>query len=420
MLSRIQFGLTAMFHYLFPPLTIGMGVVLVFLEGRYLRTGDKRYHDAARFWTSIFALNFAIGVASGIVMEFQFGTNWANYSRFVGDVFGSASWLPRGFSHFFWKADSLPCWSSAGTKSARACTFSRPAWSRWGRSSAVSGSWLPTVGSKRRRDFTSCRCSTTASRGLLPGSRSCAAEITNFWQLVFNPSSVERLTHVLIGCFIMGGFFVMSISAWYVLKGKHLDFAKRSFRGGLLFATVFSIAALISGDLQAHNVYRTQPAKLATFEGHYQTGPGDLTILGIPHPDQQRVGMSVAIPGGLSILLFGDPSKPMIGTDQFAPSDRPPAVIPFFTWRIMVGLGCFFILITLLACLLLWRGSLFEQRWLMWVFVVSVLGAVAANQTGWISAEVGRQPWSVYPPTPWIGVPGESALPPRCQRPRNL
>jgi cytochrome d ubiquinol oxidase subunit I len=230
------------------------------------------------------------------------------------------------------------------------------------------------------------------------GETMLRAEITDFWAMVFNPSTVHRLTHVLIGCFIMGAFFIMSISAWYILRNQHLEFAKRSFNGALLFGTVFSLAALVSGHLQANNVYETQPAKLAAFEGQYKTGPGDLSLVGIPNTEKQRLDYNLAIPGGLSFLIHEDFNEPVVGLDKFAKQDRPPVLIPFATYHLMVGLGTFFIVLTLVASFFRWRGTLFQKRWLMWVFVFAVLGAVAANQAGWVAAETGRQPWIVHPP----------------------
>jgi cytochrome d ubiquinol oxidase subunit I len=226
------------------------------------------------------------------------------------------------------------------------------------------------------------------------------AEIVDFWAMVLNPSSLQRLVHVWIGCFIMGGFFVMSISAWYLLRGRHREFAERSFNGALVLATLASLAALVSGHLQARNVYAHQPAKLAAFEGHFETGRGDLTLIGIPDEEAGAIRYGVGIPGGLSFLLFDDFHTPVVGLDRFRPEDRPPLLIPFVTWRLMVGLGTFFIAVTLVACFFRWRGTLFRQRWLLWVFVFAVLGAVAANQAGWAAAEVGRQPWIVHPPVP--------------------
>jgi cytochrome d ubiquinol oxidase subunit I len=198
----------------------------------------------------------------------------------------------------------------------------------------------------------------------------------------------------------MGAFFVLSISAWYILRKKHVDFARRSFGGALLLATLSSLAIAISGHGQAQNVYRYQPAKLATFEGHFDSqGPADLTLFGIPDAEGETVHMKVAIPGALSLLVHDDLtfSQPVLGLDRIRPKDRPPLWVPFLSWRLMVGVGTFFIGLTLYSWILWWRGVLFERRWLMWIYVGSVGLAVLANQVGWVAAEVGRQPWIVHP-----------------------
>jgi cytochrome d ubiquinol oxidase subunit I len=396
-LSRLQFALTTMFHYIFPPLTIGISVVIVFLLARHLQTKDPIYETAAKFWTRIFALNFAIGVASGIVLEFEFGTNWAVYSRFVGDVFGSAL-AAEGIFAFFLESGFLALlvfgWNRVGRKMhffsglmvALGSIFS----SVW---IVVANSWQQTPAGHHIVQMT---------RGGKPwfvnGVPVMRAEIVDFWGLVFNPSSINRLTHVLIGAFLMGSFFVMSVSAWYLLKGRHARFARRSFRGALLLATVSALAALFTGHLQAEKIAATQPSKLAAFEGHFETGPADLTLLGWPDPDAQTVHGKVAIPGMLSLLVHGDPKAEVIGLDRFRPEDRPPVLIPFQSYHLMVGLGVYFIGLTLLACFLLWRGRLFQTRWILWVFVFSVLAPLAANELGWIAAETGRQPWIVQAP----------------------
>jgi cytochrome d ubiquinol oxidase subunit I len=414
LLSRIQFALTIMFHYLFPPLTIGMGLVLVYLDGMYWRTRQPIYERAAKFWTKMFALNFAIGVASGIVMEFQFGTNWANYSRFVGDVFGSALaaegifafFLESGFLAvlvFGWDKVSVGFHFFATCMVALGSIFS----SIW---IVVANSWQQTpAGShivpilQRTLGEDGLPVFDAAGKAIMEpwifdGQPMMRAEIIDFWAVVFNPSTAHRLSHVLLGCFIMGSFFIMSISAWYLLRRKHEEFARHSFRGSLIFATVASIAIAISGHFQAQNVYEHQPAKLAAFEGHFHTGPADLTLLGIPNAAEQRVDYALAVPGGLSFLVHDDLtfSEEVIGLDRFAPDDQPPIWIPFITWRVMVGIGVLFIAMTLLACFLLWRGTLWDQRWLLWLFVIAVIPAVFGNQAGWIAAEVGRQPWIVY------------------------
>ena len=388
-LSRVQFALTIMFHYLFPPLTIGMGVVLVYLEGMYLRTREPIYETAAKFWTSLFAVSFAMGVATGIVMEFQFGTNWAPYSRFVGDVFGSALaaegifafFLESGFLAilvFGWDKVSPRFHFVATTLVALGSMFSA-VWI------IVANSWQQTPAGHRI---------VSSVRNGIPVTR---AETEDFWGVVFNPSTIERLTHTMIGAFVLGSFFIMSISAWYLLKRKHEDFARRSFSGALIFATIASLAALLTGHSNAQMVAKYQPAKLAAMEGHFNTGRGDLTIVGIPDSEERRMKMHISIPGMLSFLAHDDTSAIVIGLDKIPREYWPPVAITFWSFHIMVGLGMYFIGLTLLACFLRWRGTLFEKRWLLWVFVISVLGPFIANEVGWTAAEVGRQPWIVHP-----------------------
>ena len=222
------------------------------------------------------------------------------------------------------------------------------------------------------------------------------AEIYDFWAMVFNPSSMARLFHVWVGAFILGSFFVLSISAWYLLKNKHVDFAKKTFKIGLVLATLSSLAALGTGHYQADIVAKHQPAKLAALEGHYETGPATLYLFGIPDNEAKEVRYGIGIPGGLSFLVHWQFDAEVQGLDAVPESDWPNVGLVFQTYHLMVGLGIYFILLTLFTSFLWWRGKLFAHRWLLWVFVFSVLGAYAANQLGWISAEVGRQPWVVY------------------------
>jgi cytochrome d ubiquinol oxidase subunit I len=219
----------------------------------------------------------------------------------------------------------------------------------------------------------------------------------DFWSVIGNPSAPNRLIHTLIGAYIAGACFVMSISAYYLLKGRHVEFARRSFSGALLFATVFSLAQLISGDSNARMVARQQPAKLAALEGKFQTGPGALSIVGWPDPEMKSTRFEVAIPGLLSLLVTGDRNAPVTGLDRVPAEYWPPVLGAFLSYHAMVGIGVFLIALTLLASFLRWRGTLFQKRWLMWIFVFSVLPAVAANELGWVAAEVGRQPWVVHP-----------------------
>jgi cytochrome bd ubiquinol oxidase subunit I len=388
-LSRIQFALTIIFHYLFPPLAIGVGVFLVFLEARYLKTKDPQFEVAAKFWTKIFALNFALGVASGIVMEFQFGTNWAAYSRYVGDVFGSAL-AAEGIFAFFLESGFLAILVFAWDRvSARMHFFATLMVALGSIFSAiwivVAISWQQTPAGFVIRDFAT------------PAGIVKRAEITDFWSVVFNPSAMDRLVHVIIGALILGSFFVLSISAYYLLKNRHIDFARKSFTTALVAAAVASIAMLGSGDSQGRVVARHQPAKLAAMEGIYQTTPGGtpIHVFGIPDGKSRTVRFSLEIPGLLSFLVHRDFKTPVPGLDKFEP-DTPPVAIPFFSFHVMVGLGVYFIVLTLYALWCRFRGNLFQKKWLLRVFVFSVIGPFIANELGWIAAEVGRQPWIVY------------------------
>jgi cytochrome bd ubiquinol oxidase subunit I len=388
-LSRIQFALTISFHYLFPPLAIGMGVFLVFLEAQYLKTKDPQFEAAAKFWTKIFALNFALGVASGIVMEFQFGTNWATYSRYVGDVFGSAL-AAEGIFAFFLESGFLAVLVFGWDKvSARMHFFSALMVSLGSMFSAiwiiVAISWQQTPAGFVIREV------------VTPGGTIKRAELTDFLSVVFNPSAMDRLVHVLIGALICGSFFILSISAFYLLKNRHVDFARKSFTTALVVAAVASIAMLASGDSQGRMVGRYQPAKLAAIEGLFQTteAGAPLQIFGIPDSSAKVMRHNIEIPGMLSFLVHRDFSKPVPGLDQFEP-DIPPVAPAFFSFHVMVALGSYFIVLTLVALWCRMRGTLFQKRWLLRIFVFSVIGPFIANELGWVVAEVGRQPWIVY------------------------
>jgi cytochrome d ubiquinol oxidase subunit I len=388
-LSRIQFAVTIMFHYLFPPLAIGVGAFLVFLEARYLKTRDLQYDKAAKFWTKIFALNFALGVASGIVMEFQFGTNWAVYSRYVGDVFGSAL-AAEGIFAFFLESGFLAVLVFGWDKVSAKVHFVATLMVALG--SVFSAIWIIVAISWQQTPAGFVIREIATPSGIVK-----RAEVVDFWKVVFNPSTVDRLVHVLIGALILGSFFVLSISAYYLLKNRHLDFARKSFATALMVAVVASLAILISGDSHARVVARYQPAKLAAMEGIYKSTEeaAPLQIIGIPDSKSKTVRFNLEIPGMLSFLVHRDFNTPVPGLDKFEP-DIPPVVIPFLSFHLMVGLGTFFILLTLYALWCYKRGTLFQKRWLLWVFVFSVIGPFIANQVGWIAAEVGRQPWIVY------------------------
>jgi cytochrome d ubiquinol oxidase subunit I len=384
-LARIQFAFTVAFHYIYPPLSIGLGVILVMMEGMYLKTKNPLYEQMTKFWVKVFALTFAIGVATGIVMEFEFGTNWATYSRYVGDVFGSAL-AAEGIFAFFLESGFLAVLVFGWDKVKPRTHFISTIMVSLG--SMFSAVWIVVANSWQQ---------TPAGYHIVGEGLNVRAEITDFWEMVFNPSSVDRLLHVLSGAWLAGAFLVISVSAFYLLKNKHHDFAKSSFRIALLLAVFASLFQLFTGHQSAIGVSENQPAKLAAMEAHFDSSSaGALHLFGWVDENNQKVNLGIGVPGMLSYLIYGDTQKPVKGLNAFPPDERPPVNIVFQAYHLMVAIGVFLILITVLGIFLWWRGKLFNHKWLLWIFVFSVLGPQIANQVGWITAEVGRQPWIVY------------------------
>lgn len=417
-----------MFHYIYPPLSIGLGVALVIMEACWLRTGNILFHNMARFWTKVFALTFAIGVATGIVMEFEFGTNWATYSRFVGDIFGSAL-AAEGIFAFFLESGFLAVllfgWNKVGP---RLHFFSTLMVCLGAHFSAVwivvANSWMQTpAGFHLERMVDGQPVRLPPDHAVTPDDLgSVRAVVDDFWAMVFNPSSVDRLTHVVLGAWMAGAFLVISISAFYLLRRRHEAFARASLKVGLVFATVATILQMISGDLTAVGVSKNQPVKLAAIEGLYETQPyAPLALFGTVDPKTETTH-GPKIPGLLSFLTYHDAAKPVAGLRQLPPDDfllryhpeaRPeelpalrktywpnvPAVFQFYHLMIAVGVALFAWIAV--AVFFWWRGWLFRLDWkptrlLLWGGVLSVLGPQIANQAGWFTAEMGRQPWIVW------------------------
>ena len=383
-LARIQFGGTIAFHYIYPPLSIGLGLMLVLMEGAWLKTGNNLYHQMARFWTKIFALTFAIGVATGIVMEFEFGTNWAAYSRFVGDVFGSAL-AAEGIFAFFLESGFLAVLLFGWDKVGRKIHFFATCMVCLG--AHFSAVWIVVANSWMQ---------TPAGYHIVGEGLHARAEITDFWQLIFNPSMLDRLFHTICGAWCAGSFLVVSVSAWYLLKGKHLQFARKSLKVGLTVALAASLLQAVTGHKSAQGLEKNQPAKLAAFESLYQTTSNTpMVLLGWPDEKNETVS-GLTAPGLLSFLTHNDFHTPVIGLDQFKPEDRPPVTASFIFFDGMVFIGFALIAIATLGFFYFRHGSLHHRRWLLWLLVFSVLGPQLANQFGWFAAEVGRQPWIVY------------------------
>jgi len=389
LLARIQFGFTIAFHYLFPPLSIGLGLMLVVMEAQWLRTRDKKFLAMTKFWMKIFGLIFAIGVASGIVMEFQFGMNWAAYSRYVGDVFGSAL-AAEGIFAFFLESGFLAIALFGWDKVKPATHFVATALVCLG--AHFSAIWIVVANSWQQ---------TPAGYHLVREGERVRAEITNFWELVFNPSSVDRLVHVVLGAYLAAAFVVLSVSAFYLLKGRYRDVAVLGLKLGLSVAVVASLLQLASGHSSARVVVEHQPAKLAAMEGQFDTsGRAPLHLFGWVDEANRRV-IGPYVPGGLSLLAHDRLAAEVTGLDAFAPEDRPPVQATFQFFHLMVAVGMALIALGGLGIFFWWRGWLFEAsrpltRAYLWVLVFAVLLPQVANQAGWFTAEIGRQPWVVY------------------------
>jgi cytochrome d ubiquinol oxidase subunit I len=381
LLARIQFGFTVGFHFLFPPLTFGLTLAILILETLYLRTGQTLYREASAFWIRLLGLTFVVGVASGIAMEFAFGTNWSEYSRFVGDIFG-APLAAEGIFAFFLESSFLGI-----------LLFGRervPKKAYWLAAflvffaSHLSGLWILIANSWQQ---------TPAGYTLVEGR----ARLTDFWAAVLNPSIGPRFFHTVAAGWITGAFFVAGISAWYLRQGRHLAFARLSLGLALTIGAVTSLAQVGLGHLHSVQVALTQPAKMAAFEGLFTTQRGaPLALFGIPDVARQTVHLYVGIPRLLSFLVHFDPNAEMVGLDAFPRADWPPVAVPFYAYHLMVLLGGYFILAMLLG-VYLWRtGRLEGTRWFAKALLFSIPLPQVANQAGWVAAEVGRQPWAVY------------------------
>lgn len=384
-LARFQFALTIMFHYIFPILSIGLSVVMVIMEAFYLKTNQQTYLRMSQFWTKVFALTFAIGVATGIVMEFEFGTNWATYSRYVGDVFGSAL-AAEGVFAFFLESGFLAVvifgWNRVGKKmhffsTCMVCLGAHFS-AIW---IVVANSWMQTP----------------AGFHIVGEGLQARAEIIHFWEMVFNPSSMIRLSHVILGCWLAGAFLVISISAYYLLKRRHMQFARRSMCMGLWVALISSLLQAVSGDQSGRVVAKYQPSKLAALEALYHTQSGvPLTIYGIVNPQEEKLDYAIQIPKMLSFLSFGSFEAEIKGLDQIPKDDWPNVPALFNVYRIMLLMWGSMLGLTIIGLYLWYRKRLERHPWILRLMVLSVIFPQIANQTGWYCAESGRYPWIVY------------------------
>lgn len=384
MLSRIQFAMTSGFHYIYPPLSIGLGLFLVLAEGIYLKTRNPLYKQITQFWVKMFAITFALGVATGLVQLFGFGTNWARYSSYVGDVFGSALGA-EGIFAFFLEAGFLGVMLFGWEKvSARVHYFSTVMVALGAHFSAV---WIVLANSWMQ---------TPAGFRIVGEGSQAKAVVTDFWQMVFNPSAVDRLTHVVLGCWLAGLFLVLSVSAYYLLRKRYLPFAKSCMKLSLISTAVVLVLQLISADVTARGVAVNQPPKLAAMEGIYETtSRAPLNLIGWVNSETEEV-TSIKIPGLLSFLTYRDINAPVTGLNAFPRDEWPNVPAVFQAYHAMITMWGLMFLVVALSIWQVKRGRLEKTKWLLWALIWSVLFPQIANQAGWMTAEMGRQPWIVW------------------------
>ena len=382
LLSRVQFALTIMFHFLFPPISIGLAFFIAMVETARWKTGKDLYRRISDFWLKIFAVTFAIGVATGIVMEFQFGTNWAGYSRFVGDIFG-APLAAEGVFAFFLESGFLGLLLLGRGKVSSTTRWISSVMVWLG--SSLSGFWIIVANSWMQ----------TPAGYELTGGR---ARLTSFFESVFNPSTMPRYVHTIASAWVAAAFLVAGISAWYLLKNRPSDVARTSLRLATILAVVGIVGSFVTGDHHAKQVARTQVAKFAAMEGLYSTEKGAPLILWSLPPSQteKRDGPEVLITNLTSFLAFGDFQAPVKGLSSFPQDEWPPVAITFLSFRHMVIVGNVMLLLALAGAYLMFRGKLETTRWWLKAMVWSIPLPTLAIQLGWMTAEVGRQPWIVY------------------------
>ncbi|MEL6943350.1 MAG: cytochrome ubiquinol oxidase subunit I, partial [Bacteroidota bacterium] len=346
---------------------------------------NKMYEQLTRFWIKIFALTFGIGVATGIVMEFEFGTNWATYSRYVGDIFGSAL-AAEGLFAFALESGFLGILLFGWNRVSPKVHFISTVGVFLG--SMFSAIWIVVANSWQQ---------TPTGYHIVGEGMDARAEIVDFWAMVFNPSSVDRILHVWVGAFLAGAFLVLSVHAYYLLRNRHVELSKKGFKIALAVATFFSLSQLFLGHRSAEIVAEHQPAKLAAMEGHFDSlAVGDMYLLGWVDKEEKKV-TGIGVPGGLSFLTHWDFETPIKGLDAFPKDEQPTAINAIFQfYHLMVAIGMLLIGLTLFSSWQWYRGKLFDQKWLLSIFVFAVILPQLANQFGWYAAEMGRQPWVVY------------------------
>ena len=381
---RLHFAFTITFHYIFPQLTMGLALLLVYLKTKALRTGDEHYNRAARFWARIFGINFALGVVTGIPMEFQFGTNWAAFSRTAGGVIGQTLAMEGVFS-FFLESSFLGLFLFGEKKLGRLGHW-------WAAFLVWLGSWLS--------GFLIVATDAWMQHpvGYSIGTHG-EFELASFWGLILNKWALWQYAHTILGAVQTGCFVMAAVGAFYLLTSRHERYGRTFVKAGVLVGLLAAVLQLFpTGDQQGKLVSENQPVTLAAMEGLFETQQGaPLAILGQPDLQHRKLDNPLVVPRMLSFLTYQKWSANVRGLDAF-PQEEWPDQIPllYYSYHLMVGLGTIFIAVMLVAAFLYWRGKLFTSKWMLWILMISVPLPYIANTAGWMTAELGRQPWLIY------------------------
>lgn len=380
MLSRLQFAAASMFHFLFVPLTLGLSILTAIYETKYVNTGDEDYKRAAKFWGKLFLINFALGVVTGITLEFQFGTNWSAYSKYVGDIFGSLLAIEATLA-FYLESTFIGVWVFTWNK-VKPKTHALFIW-LVAIASNVSALWILIANGWMQHPV-----------GYV--LRNGRAELEDFIAVITNKFGLLEFFHTVSGAYILSGFFVMGVCAWHLLRKNEVEFFKKSFRVAATFTLIFAIFEIFNGHLHGSEVAETQPTKLAAMESLWETKKSaPMYLFVVPDAENERNSVELfPIPGLLSLLSYHSTSAEVKGLRDFPKEERPPVALTFFNFRIMVGLGFFFGVIAILAWLK--RNAPETAPGLLKTLIYTIPLPYLAIEAGWVVAEVGRQPWIVY------------------------
>jgi cytochrome d ubiquinol oxidase subunit I len=384
LLARIQFAFTISFHFIFPAFSIGLASYLAVLEALWLKTGAQRYHDLFKYWLKIFAVAFAMGVVSGIVMSYQFGTNWAVFSDKAGPVIGPLM-AYEVLTAFFLEAGFLGVMLFGMEKVGRKLHFAATCMVALG--TFISAFWILSVNSWMH---TPTGFVMGANGQFLPGD--------SWWDIVFNPSFPYRLVHTVIAAYLTTAFAVGGVGAWHLLKDRTNRHARTMFSMAMWMAALVAPVQIFAGDMHGLNTLEHQPAKVMAMEGHFESHPNGapLILFGIPDSEEETVHYAIEIPKLSSLILKHDLDAPLAGLDTIPEENRPPVGIVFWSFRVMVGIGFAMLGIGLWSLLARARGKLYDWRWLHRGALVMAPSGFVAVLAGWITTEVGRQPWTVY------------------------